>query len=202
MARIKLNLINRSTDADNQKVVLFQKNKAADAKDYAVAWRVIRDLGREANHPFTYSLGITVCAEDSGGNYTPQLKALPGKKFSVMQAPTGSTLIPNGKSETPHEIEISNSLSEGAISGVIFRDGLLLAAEPQVAPEEKAVFQLPPTLSIAVAPNVEEGQSMDKKAIPKDYTELPLQGISSADIIMTGGGDVPVEFRLENIEWA
>jgi hypothetical protein len=54
-----------------------------------------------------------------------------------------------------------------------------------------------------VASHVQQGDAMSSAIISAINTEINLQGIASADIVMTGGGSgaeaMPFEFKLENI---
>ena len=75
MANIKLNLINRSADANNSDYVIFQKNAATDINIQSVAWKVVKNLGNSDNHPFVYPMEFQVCAKDYNGNYMPKITA-------------------------------------------------------------------------------------------------------------------------------
>ncbi|MFQ3226675.1 MAG: hypothetical protein ACI8RW_000051 [Porticoccaceae bacterium] len=201
---IKLNLINRSNDTNNSQIVIFQKNVAEDFDELAVAWRVIQNCDRNDNHAFNYPLEFQVCANDSCGNFTPQLTAYDGEAFEMVKDTSGDVL---SKSSDPavsaKEVEINNNLSKGAISCNIYRDGKLVAAKTNVAPGQKGVFQFHPTIFIGTASQITEGDVMKSAIIQQINTEISLFGIQSADIVMTGGGSGPgaseFNFHLENI---
>jgi hypothetical protein len=203
---VKLNLINRSNDANNSEVVIFQKNAATDVDEIAVAWQVIRYLGQGDNHPFVYPMASTIAASDSWGNDTPQLPAAVGQQFAMLLTPSGDELRLQGQASSPEEIECLNNLSSGAISAGIYKSGKLLAIKTGIAPGQKAVFQFKPTIWIGVASQVQEGQIMNSAIISNINTQLSLLGIQSADIAMTGGGPgtnaTPFEFTLENVVMA
>jgi len=76
MEKIKLNFINKSADANNSSIVLFQQNVAEDFGEIEIAWKVIENCGRSDNHPFIYPMDVKVPGSDSYGNYTPQLDAI------------------------------------------------------------------------------------------------------------------------------
>jgi hypothetical protein len=42
---ISLCLVNQSADTNNSSIVVFQRNVATNFDEYAVAWKVIQDLG-------------------------------------------------------------------------------------------------------------------------------------------------------------
>lgn len=67
-------------------------------------------------------------------------------------------------------------------------------------------FDLPltrPTLWIGAVPHIAHGPVMNSAILSTINTELNLQGIASADIVMTGGGRggdaMPFDYYLDNI---
>ena len=92
--RIKLNLVNQSQDINNSEVLIFQKNVAASFDEITVAWRVIKGLGFQDHHPFTYPLKFYVSAGDSYGNYTPKMEASEGLAYKMIKNRSGDVLQP------------------------------------------------------------------------------------------------------------
>ena len=206
METIKLNFINKSNDVNDSDVVIFQKNVSTDFEELAVAWTVISNCSPGWNHPFNYPLQSTIAASDSWGNYSPQLTATPGQQFSVTKGPSGDELKLSGNASSPGEIEMLNALSQGAVTANIFKDGRLLATKTNVVPGQKAVFEFKPTVFVGVVSQVVEGQVMNSAILSSINTEISLLGISSADIVMTGGGAgpeaEPFAFSLGNVIYA
>lgn len=204
MDKIKLNFINRSNDTNNSSVVIFQQNIAEDFGEIAVAWTVIQNCGRLENHPFTYSLNYQVSASDSYGNYTPRLTAYDGDAYEMIKSTSGDILqLSPVPATSSGEVEVRNNLGIGSIDANCYRDGKLFAIKKNLAPGQKAVFQFQPRLYIGVVSQLEEGDVMISAIISQVNTEINLFGISSADIVMTGGGPgesaTPFNFTLENI---
>lgn len=203
---VQLNFINRSNDSGNAQVVIFQKNVAVNLDDTAVAWRVIQHSGAGAPHPFTFPLSMAVSASDSWGNATPQIAAAHGSLHHVALTPSGVALSPCGQASSSREVQLRNDLPAGAVNAGIYKDGRLLALKTQLAPGQKAVFGFKPSIWIGVVPQVEAGDVLDAAMLSGVNTELSLQGIASADIVMTGGGPgkdaTPFSFTLQNIQMA
>lgn len=202
MNTIKLNFINRSNDTNNNRVVIFQQNMAEDY--LPVAWIVIQNCGRLDNHPFKYPIDLQVSAGDSYGNYTPRVTAYESQAFDMIMDGSGDILrLSTTPASSPYEIEIRNQLNLGAISANCYRDGKLLAVKSGLAPGQKAVFEFQPRIYIGVVSQIEEGDVMNAAIISQVNTEINLFGITSADIVMTGGGSgtsaTPFNFTLENI---
>lgn len=203
-AFIRLNFINQSNDTNNSSIVIFQQNVSESFGEIAVAWQVIQNCGRLDNHPFVYPMEFQVCGKDSYGNYTPQLTAEVGQAYEMVKDTSGDVLsIASTPASSAAEVEIRNSMQKGAMDACIFRAGKLLATKTSIAPGQKAVFQFHPRIYIGVVSQITESQIMDSAIIKSINTELNLFGLSSADIIMTGGGPGPssseFEFALANI---
>lgn len=200
---IQLNFINNSNDANNSEIVIFQKNVATNFDELAVAWQVIRYCGQGDNHPFTFPMQMQVGASDSYGNYTPQLDAQKGQMFEMALTPSGNRLVPAGPATRSTEVQVLNSLENGAINASICKNGKLLAIKTSIAPQQKAAFQFKPTIWIGVASQIVQGQVMNSAIVSSITTELSLLSIASADIVMTGGGPgpnaKPFAFNLENV---
>ena len=201
---IRLNFINRSADTNNSSIVIFQKNVAEDFGELAAAWRVIQNCGRNDNHPFLYPLNFDVSAKDSYGNFTPQMTAYNGRSYEMVTDGSGDILrLSNTPATNPNEVEIRNNMETGAIDGKIYRDGKVIASKTTIVPGQKAVFQFHPTIWIGAVSQITEGQVMNSAIIQSINRELPLYGITNADIVMTGGGpgkeSTAFSFNLENI---
>lgn len=198
---VKLNFIDNSNDTNNSEIVVFQKNIASDFDELAVAWLVIKNCGRGANHPFTVPMAMQVSASDSYGNFTPQLQAQSGQLFQMVLAPSGDELELAGCSTCPQEVQVRNSLAMGAINAYTYKAGKLLAIKNAIAPEQKAAFEFKPSIWIGVVSQIDQGQVMNSAITSDINTEISLMGIASADIVMTGGGSSSRSFvfNLENI---
>lgn len=204
MNAIKLNFINKSNDTNDNRIVIFQQNVAEGFGDSAVAWKVIQNCGRLENHPFTYPINIEVSVGDSYGNFTPQLTAYDSQAFDMIKSVSGDMLqLSATPAASPSEVEVRNKLDMGAISANCYRNGRLLATKTGLAPGQKAVFEFQPRIYIGVISQIEEGDVMNSAIISQVNTEINLLGITSADIVMTGGGpgdsSTPFNFTLENI---
>jgi len=204
---IKLNFINRSNDLNNSQVVVFQKNTSTDFdNELHTAWKVIRNCGLGDNHPFVFPMAMEIGASDSWGNYTPKLLAENGQLFHVSQTGSGDTLSLVGSGTSTKEVHVRNDLETGAVNASIYKDGRVLAIKTAIAPAQKAVFEFKPTLWIGAVSQVVEGQVMNSAVMSDVNTEIPLLGIASADIVMTGGGpgttSTALKFSLENVVMA
>ena len=203
---INLRLINRSNDVNNTSYVIFQKNVSTTFEELAVAWRVIQNLDVGEYHPFTYSDNLQVAASDSWGNYTFPIDAKYGLMYQMLRNPSGDQLAQKGEAAGPREIDVKNSLPEGSMNALCYRDDKVLAMKTSIAPEQKATFEFKPTIFIGAVSQVEEGEIMNSAILSNINTEISLLGIQSADIIITGGGSGPssteFQFTLENVKFA
>lgn len=207
MKGIRLNFINHSNDMNNSSIVIFSKNSATDFDELAIAWKVIENCGVGDHHPLTYDLNVYVSAGDSYGNYTPELLAKNGQQFEMIKNTSGDVLQLSGQpAMSSTEIEIANNLPRGSISGNVYRSGSLYASTQNIVPSHKAVFSFKPTIWIGVVSQITEGEVINSAIMSQINTEISLLGISSADIVMTGGGSgsssTPFTFSLQNVQMA
>jgi hypothetical protein len=203
---IKLNFINRSNDANNSQIVIFQKNIASNFDELSVAWHLIENCGVYDNHPFTFPMATAIGASDSWGNHTPQIAADNGNLYNIALTGSGDTLQLVGPGTSSKEVQVRNDLKKGAINAGIYKDGKLLALKTSIAPGQKAVFEFKPTLWIGVVSQVVQGAVMNSAIMSDVNTELSRLGVASADIVLTGGGpgqaSTPFVFKLENVKMA
>lgn len=204
---IKLNFINESNDQNNTEVVFFQKNVSTEFDELAVAWKVIKNCATGWHHEFTFPMEMRISAEDAWGNeIINPIPAHNGQLFHVYKDPSGDQLNYYGPGASRKEVQLRNDLLKGSITANIYKDGKLLATKTGISPEQKAVFQFKPTLWVGVVSQVEEGEVMNSAIISEINTELGLLGVSSADIVMSGGGTGSTaskfQFTLENIVYA
>ena len=199
---IKITFHNQSSDTGNAQVVIFQKNVALPDAD-PVAWHVIQHCDPGESHALTFPAALTVRASDGFGNLSAHLPARPGHAFAVSQAEGGDTLRSAGVGDSVHAVQVSNGLLAASIDAHIYRDGRLLATHLAIPPDGKIAFQFKPTIWVGVASQVEQGQVMPKASTEAMTTEFSLEGIASADIVMTGGGPgpkaQPFAFALANV---
>ena len=201
---IQLNLINRSNDANNAQIVIFQKNVAADFDELLIAWQVIDQLGQGDHYPFVYPMEMTLAANDSWGNNTPQVTAEDGQLFGVVRTGAGDAIQLQGPATSALEVQCRNDLVQGAVNVNLYKSGRLLMTRTGLAPGQVAAFRVAPTLFIAAMAQMQAGQVMDSAILSSVATELSLLGIQRADIVMTGGGPqhAPYVFTLDNVDMA
>ena len=204
MYEIDLNFINLSDSGNTTEIVMYQRNYASTFTSITeVAWKVIKYCGYGNHHPFTYSLDIEISVRDSYGNITQKRTAQPGQLYVIKETALGKRFYLQGASTSTKEIQVINNFTKGAIDVLAYRGDKLLALKKGVAPAQKAIFEFKPTLFINVASDIQEGSMLNSAVISKENTEIPLTGIESADIVMTGGGTgdnaQPYQFELMNI---
>lgn len=199
----RLNFINQSDAGYLSDVVLFQKDVLANLDELPLAWKVIRYCGRDCYHPILYPLAFEVSTSDEYGNHSPRVAVVKGQILTVTRTPSGRRLGPATRSDAAAEIQVLNDLPRGSVNVNIYKAGLLMARKTAVAPGQKVVFQFLPTLWIGVASQIQQSAAVHSAVIQSVNTELSLVGITSADIVMTGGGLGPnataFVFTLQNV---
>ncbi|HVR39130.1 MAG TPA: hypothetical protein VMU84_08535 [Thermoanaerobaculia bacterium] len=200
MANLELRLINRSHESEVA-VVILQQNLATHFDEIAVAWHVIRLHGRDASYTFAFPDAIEVAAHDSFGNKTRPQRCSPGQVWSVISRSSGADLRFEPHSAAKDEIEVRSGLSNGATNINLYRDGRLFAAKVGVVPGQRAFFRFKPILRMGVTTDVEEGEILNSASIANFNSEIVLQtGMTHADLVLTGGSQVPYKFTLVPIK--
>lgn len=197
---IRFTFINRSHDQRGLPVFLCHADVGERGATGAVAWKVIRNCAYDWRHPFVYSRQMEAGLADCFGNYSPRLAASCGQAFAVLPTVAGRVLRRFGGSS--NGIAIENKLALGAVHACLFNDGRMLACHTNLAPGQKANFRIPAVLRIGAAPDVQQGELLDAEAMACASCDIPLLGLASADIVMTGGGGsgaLPLSFHIENI---
>jgi len=186
---IEITFINNSNDMNNSDVVIFQKNVATNFESTAIAWKVIKNCGRNWSHKFNYPMNFDVAAADSYGNVSDQQAAVNGQKWDVVRSPSGDVLQLDAEvSSSSNEVEVKNDLSSGSIDAQIYKDGCLLASKTGVSPGEKAVFEFLPYIYVGVNAQVEQGEVINSAIMSDINQKFSLLGVTKANLIMTGGG--------------
>ncbi|MGD9123869.1 MAG: hypothetical protein PVG60_02190 [Desulfarculaceae bacterium] len=197
-----LNLVNNTNYTGNLELVLFQTNSASADKSSAVAWKVVNSLGMGCSHAFTYTSSMQARFTDSFGTTTQMVEAEPGQVFSLVRDETGENITYAGQASNPARLEMNNGLETGTVDANIYKDDKLLATESQMSPGQAEAFLFNPVIWIANGFPVQEGQTVSLDSL-SNITGIPVNGIASADIVITGNGAGPdpdtFEFTLENI---
>jgi hypothetical protein len=199
---IQLNFINQANDVHNSQIVIFQKNLAPDMSQFAVAWMVLKNTKRRKTVPFAFPLALEVATADSWGNESLRLPAEFGQLFQVRRSDVGDELALVGRVRSKKAILVRNGLPTGSINANLYRGGKLLATKTGIVPEQRAAFQFDPTIWIGLTAQIVEGQVMNAPTMSVAKS-LSLKNVSSAEIVMTGGGKgasaLPFQFTLQNI---
>jgi uncharacterized protein YjbI with pentapeptide repeats len=200
---VVLNYVNQSTSDNDVEIVVFQKNIALRFGSTAIAWKILKGLGAGDNQIFSFPLTNAIAANDSYGNFTPELQANPGQLFQVFGDASGYELAYLGFSTSIKEVQVLNNLIAGTVDVNLFKDGKLLAVNTSLMPQQKAVFEMDKTIYIGTVTEVEEGEAMSSVILRNINTQLNLLGIASADIVLTGSGtsSSPFQFNLVNIRF-
>jgi hypothetical protein len=190
MSGIVITIFNKCTVPYSNAIVIFQKNVGSSGipAETCIAWTVVVV-------PFEGSVAIpvpsetTVAASDAYGNATPQLTAQNGNRFDMISSPAGNQLQLSSQSASdPQVVEVCNELPVGAINAMMYRDNCLLARKTGFGPGQKAVFAFEPTLCFSFSTQIRPGDMLDATVTADPVLQLSLTGISSADLVMTGGG--------------
>lgn len=198
-----LNLVNAGVGLEGTEIVLYQKNYLRQIEDSnlspAIAWRQIRNCNYGWHHPFVYSYDIEVAVSDDFGNYSPRVPVTDGQVLEIRPIASGRCLAIAPRQKTSAQVKVINKLARGSYTVNIFRSGSVIAQKTSVSPYQSVVFNFNPSIWIGTQ-KVTENVAYITPYIPQENDiEIPLIGIKSADIIMSGGVSNPLAFALANI---
>lgn len=192
---IDLIFYNESDLKETPKIVLFQKHLIGGAQGDPVAWKVLKNLARGYRHPFQFDLNPQMRVKGSSGTQIGGLIDLEYSKSYVTQTDTEGDKVTQDLLTVP----LVNQFKKDTISAEIFRGGRLLAVTRSIKPEESVIFQFNQVLWVGIANNETEGEILSEVAQTKIHTGLNLEGVNTAEIVMTGGGTKPLSFSLRNV---
>jgi hypothetical protein len=95
----------------------------------------------------------------------------------MVEDPTGHVLhLSRKRSASPSEVEVQNNLGMGSINANCIKDGKLLGTKTDLAPGQKAVFEIFPVIYIGVVSQATQGASMDAAIVSQINTQINLLG--------------------------
>ena len=102
---IRLKVINRSDSGHRPEIILFQKDVLARLDELSLAWKVIRNCGRDCYHPIDYPTEFEVAVSDSNGNYSPRMQVANGQALTVTFQASG-----------PVEVDLTTEDANGTVT--------------------------------------------------------------------------------------
>lgn len=197
---IEITFINQSDDMNNSSVVIFQQNVATEFDEIAVAWKVIKNCGRNWSHKFQYPWEYNI----STSNTQMQLTAQHNHQYEVLEESSRAILISHAdKGENNKGYTLVNNLPFEVVDADVYKDGTLIAKAPFVAPQQKAVIELSDN-EICIAEvkfDTDEGNLLPKDFIKANsFTVLNLKGYEKPVIERTTDENGESIFTLKEAE--
>ncbi len=180
--------INKSNDEDNSNVLVFMKPTESNFAAQATAWQVIKDIGYNCWHKFSYTLDTSVIALwENGKSGTFPMSTTNGKNYALKQTKGGFTLEENGNGNAPNEFDVINKIATPhGISVVAFKDGNPILTKNTVSKGEKAEFVFHPKLYFGLSSEYEVGDIVSSSVMSEEFKEISLEGLKSITVTMTG----------------
>jgi hypothetical protein len=195
---IQLLLINESETSAHTRIVFFQKNNAANAavKRQPIAWRVFPAGQRGFIQKIHISQRLSVAAKDAHGSLCEQHLTEYDQSWDIVNTRTRDWMVLDRSTrDASDRVGIRNSLIRSVVTAQIYKDGRLLAEQPELQSNETAYFHFDNTVFIGItSENLIEGETIPAGSL-RFVTELPLEGFAKADLVLTNTGD-EYRFRL------
>lgn len=183
--------VNKSNNQSSPEILVFMEPISADLKAYSTAWQVIKNIGYNCWHGFTYTLDTKVAVTwDHGKSGTFPTMVENGKKYTFSKGPTGYTLENSGSIEANNEFDVINKAQEpNGVSVVAYKDNSPIATKAVVARNSKAEFVIHPKIYLGVSSEYEVGEVIDSEVISEDFTMINLEGLKSVTVELHGNPD-------------
>jgi hypothetical protein len=199
---VKITYINKSRNDDNPTIFVFTRNviPTFEALVDGIAWRIMPNIGQGSSSQFYYPIKSRIQASWEKYNFTNDLNAEIGKRYTVEEDDTGIVLIPNGNACQKTAIEINNNIRvNGGIKALLKKENKVIVTKNTVAYGQKATFILHPKLYWGIASEIHEGQELKSAILNTDhFFEQDIEGVSEADVILRGNPKEGYQFCLEN----
>lgn len=184
---VKITYINYANiDLDDYCVLVFTAPEESSNGVSAVAWQVIKNIGRAGSHRFDYPQKTSVQATWDGGRSGTPRRSVHDLSFALEETSGGFILQEDLPDATPNHFYVANRVEiQSGISAVALKAGKPVMIRSNLAKGQRAKFVLPPKLYWAVVPNeLEVGDIVDLDNI--SYQEVSLEGLSELTATLTG----------------
>jgi len=183
-------------------VFIFACNESPsfDVINDGVAWKVLKDIGRESLSKFRYRSSYCIRASwDNGENYTATLQAEIGFQYLVKKNNTGYVLEKNGLSTDQGAIEILNNINvKGGILAQLCNDGRVIMGKKIVAYNQQASFRPSEKIYWGLASEINEGKGIKSAVLnSKNFFEVNLKGLSDIWVSLNGNAKNGYYFQIE-----
>lgn len=200
---IRLRFVNSSLEAPPPDVFLYQRDQAPGPEGETLVWKRIRRCLYGWNHPLCISDGVILSFRYDGRNWSRPRPAAPGDHFLVQMKKRGGVEVEVLPPQTGGPITIRNTGRIGEVEVFVLRNDRPLVRRT-LGPGAEASFSFPLVFVVGADRRCEEGEPLAATPADRFHAEIDLQGIVSADLVMTGGGpgpgSTPLRFELANIE--
>lgn len=193
--------VNKSNNQNHPEVLVFMEPVSADLKAHSTAWQIIRNIGYNCWHGFTYTLDTKVAVTwDHGKSGTFPIDVVNGKKYTFSEGATGYTLENSGSIDASNEFDVINKVNEvGGVSVVAYKDGNPIATKEVVARNSKAEFVIHPKLYLGVSSEYEVGQVVDSAVMSEEFTKIDLEGLKSVTVELHGSAQEGYTFTTSSV---
>jgi hypothetical protein len=200
---VNITYVNKSMNMDLPNIFIFMKNEIPtfDCLEDGVAWKVIKDVGRESSCQFVFPIDTEVSSSWNGGSCkTNKLPSVIGNKYIVSKDDTGIVITADGSAGNTRSIDVCNNVHvENGISVDLYKDGRIMMSKNIVGYDQKATFVLHPKLYWGIASEIQEGEQLSSAVLDSDhFFEQNLEGVSNVTIALYGNAQDGYQFKIEN----
>lgn len=196
----KITYVNKSNDQDDPTVLVFAKPTQSSLAAEATAWQVIKNIGYNSWHKFTYTRATSIqVLWDNERSGTFPIEVTKGKSYTFQPKRGGFFLEESGVSNAPDEFDIINEVSvSNGISVVALKDGNPILTRSSVAKGEKVEFVFHPKLYFGLSSEYHVGDSITTAVMSDEFKEISLEGLQSLTVTLVGNAENGYTFEVSD----
>ncbi|MEO1391407.1 MAG: lipase family protein [Cyanobacteria bacterium J06634_5] len=194
LADIKITYANQADiKAEDNCVVVFTPPANGPS---AIAWQVIKNIGRNDSYDFEYPSRTSVQATWDGGRSGTARQEIETSSVALVETDSGFTLASEQPGATPNQFSVVNKVEiSSGIAINVFKAGKPIMKQSHVAKGQRVEFVLPPKLCWAVVPaSVAVGDTIDLDEV--DCQEVDLQGRTELSVTLKGTVEAGYQFEF------
>lgn len=189
---IKITYLNKSSHQGKPTVLVYTQPPVSPFAAQTTAWQVIKNIGYNSWHKFTYPLAtfVQVIWDNKGQNEVLTMETTIGKNYSFEETDNGFSLIESGQSLAENQFDVTNNISTPQeISVVALKGANPIQIKHKIARNQKAVFVINPKLYFGISSQYKVGDIVSPIAVSEGFREVSLEESSSITVLLRGDAD-------------
>jgi hypothetical protein len=184
---VNLVFTNQSLSFPAPRVVIWQDLRRFKPTFFNVAWKVISCCGYGWRRPLDFA-GLEVSFEDSLGNHTIRQAASSGDGLVLLRQGPRKVCGRIQLAQNSDWIEFRNGSDSDVCRAVLWRGSNRIGCTSFLRPGDSSSCLSHSRIRLGVVPEAQEDAVLSEDIMDRCRSELALKSITSASLVMMGGG--------------